>query len=482
MRYFYFLGLLLFFLALGMASLWLVQNNTPLTIVWLGYEIRTSVAFLGLSLFTLTTVLVFVGFGLLWLVSLPSRTFSLWSHKRTDHGLELLTQGFIAFSSGEHEEALKLTHRAAKRLTDQPILPTILAAEIARQSGDVLTMKRHYTALLNHKQTEFIGLKGLMAQSQKEKDFGDVLSLGLKAKKLKPKDIPVSAMLFRAYKEQKRWHEAELELDELVKGLKKEPEEQQKLIRDSSHGDFSRQKGLLLFQRAREAHSHGQVKEAFGMVLHAIKYIPDFSPLYILAAQIAPEARGVRKIRKLIEELWKVKPHPDLTRAYDTLFAGENAEKRLKLHERLYELNPDFVESHRIVATAAIAAGDITKARNHVKAALAIEETASLCQLMAHLAKVDNDLEQAESWRNRATLATPDHFWVCGQCNFHTLNWDIFCSSCGTWDSYRWDMPHSGGYHFNADQEALLLTNIVDAPRSRDDGLRAWKNPYAGES
>lgn len=461
MRYFYLLFIFILCVVLGLSGLWLVQNNSPIVLVWLGYEIRTSVAFVILSLFALSVLFVFVWVGVWWLIRLPSRTVSALNHRRHDSGLALLTQGMIAFSAGHHKEALLLTHKAAKKLSHQPILPTLISAEIARSSGDTAEMRKHYSALLQHKETEFVGLKGMMLQARKEKDYGEMLALGQKAKQLDPKDLGLSALLFQAYKQQRRWQEAESELDQLVKGMKKIPEDQQATLDGLEEGGFTRQKGLLLFQRAREANTKYDVKKALSLVLQALEYLPDLPPLYLLAAQIAPEAKAPRKVRKRIEEIWRTNPHPDITKAFSLLYATEPADRRLRYAENLAGLNPEHMESHRLIATAAISAGDFTKARNHIKAALAVEETASLCQLMAHIAKEEGDLEQAEGWRKRAMIATPDHFWICDSCGFHTLHWDIFCSSCGSWDSYKWELPHNAHYHLNPEQETLLLTNII---------------------
>ena len=461
MRYFYFLILFAVFVVFGLAGLWMVQNNTPLKVVWLGYEIRTSIAFLILGLFALSIFFVFIGVAILWLIRLPSRTFSAFGNRRHDQGLQLLTQGLIAYSAGQYDEALLLTHKAAKRLPQQPILPSIVAAEIAKAGGDSTEIRKNYGALLHHKQTEFIAFKGLMGQAQKDKDYAEMLSLGVKAKRLKPKDLGISALLFHAYKKQRRWHEAETELDQLAKGLKKSPEQHTALLSEAEEGNFSRQKGLLLFQRAREAHSKYQVKEALSLVLQAMEYLPGLPPLYVLAAQIAPEAKSPGRVKRRIEDAWRTEPHPDIAKAFNLLFATEPAARRMRYAEKLAELNPEHVESHRLIATTAISAHDLVKARNHIKAALSIEETASLCQIMASIAAEENDLEQAEQWRKRAILAVPDHFWVCRECNFHTLNWDIFCSSCGAWDSYQWELPQNSHYHLNQEHETLLLTNVV---------------------
>lgn len=478
MRYFYFLGLFLFFVLFGLAGLWLMQNNSPLDILWLGYEIHTSVAFVAILTFAFSILLVFASYIFLWVIGLPTRTVNKWNTKRMQGGLDLLTKGFIAYSAGDSAVAQRYTMKASKKLGEQNLLSTILSAEIARQAGDSIAMKQHYTALLNHKETEYLGLKGLIYQAQKEKDYGTLISLGEKARKLKPKDMWLNAVLLGGYKQQKRWHDAEDELDHLVKALKKQPALIETLPHDVHEEDFSRQKGLLLYQRAREANAKHEFKLAGELILQSLKYLPDFTPAYLLAAQILPQSGGVRKLRKLIEESWYVLPHPDLAKAQALVLSNESGEKRLKEAERLLNIKPDSIESHKAVAVAAISAGDLSKARNHVKAALQLQETPSLCQLMAHLAKLENDYEQVEAWKNRATLATPEPLWVCASCSHQTHHWDISCSSCSTWDSYEWQLPR--GAAPLPEPDALVLMDVVGKKSSNQKGLRAWKNPYAG--
>lgn len=475
MRYFYLLGLFLFLVAFGLAGLWLMQNNSPLTLNWLGYEIRTSVAFVALTLFAFTLVLVFICYGFLWVIGLPSRALNKMHYKRVHGGLDMLTRGFIAYSSGDHATAQKLTAKASKKLHEQPLLTTILSAEIARASGDAVGMKQHYTALLNHKETEYLGLKGLIYQAQKEKDYGTLVSLSEKAKKLKPKDMWLNAVLLSGYKHQRRWEEAEGELDQLVRALKKRPELKDQLPADVHEADFSRQKGILLYQRARDLAAKHQFRPAGECILQAIRYMPDFAPAYVLGAQILPQAGSTRKLRKLIEEAWAAAPHPDMARALALVMSNEGPERRLRAAEKLLDARPEHPESHKAVAVAAIAAGDFSLARNHVKAALQIQETPSICLLMGHLAKLENDLEQVEAWKKRATLASPDPLWVCDHCHHATQHWDISCSSCGSWDSYAWSQPEDGTV---TAPDALLLVDAVTKGKdaASNDGVRAWRS------
>lgn len=444
MRYFSLLILFLCFVAFGLAGLWLLQNNSPLELVWLGYEIRTTVAFVVFTLFVLSILFLFIGVAVLWLIRLPSRTVDALGHRRHDQGLLLLTNSLIAYASGQHEEALQLTAKATKRLPGQKVLPTLIAAEIAKASGDSAAMRRHYGELLQHKETEFVGLKGLMLQAQKDKDYPEMLSLGVKAKALRPKDLALSALLFHAYKQQRRWADAEKELDQLVKGSRGGGAQALALQQASLKAEeLSRQKGLLLFQRAREAFGRKEWKPALTLVLQALEYVPDLPPLLLLAAQIAAEAKAPRKVRKKLQEAWSHAPHPDLARAFLALYAGETAARRLKLIEAVAEDHPDWVDSHRLVAISAIEARDWVKARNHLKAALAQEETASLCQMMGQIAREEREYEQAEQWNKRAMLAAPDPLWICQSCGFHTLHWDVFCTSCNSWDSFSFEVPHS---------------------------------------
>jgi HemY protein len=129
----------------------------------------------------------------------------------------------------------------------------------------------------------------------------------------------------------------------------------------------------------------------------------------------------------------------------------------MKRLERLKRQNPEHVETHRVLGTAALAAGLWGDARKHLEKLVAAERAGdglsrATCRAMAALEdgeRADPKTAQAtvRQWLDAGAEAQPDPAWICSVCGHPgeagpaSGHWQAVCPHCSGIDSFRWQRP-----------------------------------------
>lgn len=111
--------------------------------------------------------------------------------------------------------------------------------------------------------------------------------------------------------------------------------------------------------------------------------------------------------------------------------------------QNLASFKPAAVDSHIVVAAAALEAQLWGQARDHLGAALeAGHLNRRVFTLMAQLEDQDRgDKDQVRHWLTRAAAAPMDPAWVCGECGHVEAQWQTHCPKCRGFDTLSWDTP-----------------------------------------
>jgi HemY protein len=420
--------LLILATALALAAVWFVENPGRVLLEWQGYRLETSVGILILAALA-ATALLFLLFELIRvLLRAPTRWRRNRSRRRESRGYHELSSGMIAAAAGDPQSA-RLHARQAERLLDNEPAVLLLNAQAAQLDGDDDAAQLNYRAMLKEPGTEFLALRGLLAQALKAGDREEALELARRAYRRHPETTWTITTLFDLLTERQRWAEAL----PLVDGL-----ERQKLI-DEYTARRHRAALNLLVGRARLAEN--DANGARQAARKAFRIMPTFAPAAVLVSRSAVELGQAAEARRTLERAWEVRPHPDLARAYADLVPEENAKDRLRRFDRLRRRHPIHVETQLTMAELAMAVGDHALARSYLDKVMAREPTARACRLMAEVEKASGAASSAvEQWRNRAVEAKRDPAWVCEDTGDMLPAWQPFSRS-GRFNLVDWTTP-----------------------------------------
>lgn len=422
--------LFLLLILISFAVAWFADNPGEVSVVWLGYRIDTSFAFLAgvAGVLCILSAVLWRGVGAV--ASAVKRTGHARAERRRHRGYKALTRGFVAVAAGDPDEARKQAKRADGLLADPP-LTMLLSAQAAQMSGDQEAARKYFAAMLERPDTTFLGLRGLLNQALRERDGEEALALAKRAYRLRPRTPWLVGILTELQCQAGQWGEAAAVLHQA--GRKRV------LPRDVAR----HHEAAALFGQSEIAAREGHAGEAANLLRQAHKLAPGFVPVAAKLATVLNERGEKRRARKILESAWAQTPHPELAEAYRQLVPDEEAITRLQRTGRLAAIKPDHEETHIAIAEAALAAELWGEARRHLRLALLGPNPGRrVFRLMAKLEELENDdLAAARQWLARAAEAEAENAWVCRRCAAAVNQWGPMCPACGAFDALAWTSP-----------------------------------------
>ena len=381
---------LLFLVALGLATFgayWLTLNSGSVTLRWLDYQVDTSVAVLLVIVLAVMAVVALVYRFWRSLRRTP-RAFGRWRReRRRGRGYEALSRGLVAVAAGDAEVARRQARRAEALVHDGP-LTMLLSAQAAQLDGDESAAEKFFTAMRARRETEFLGLRGLLIQAMKRQDWNQALKLARRAYLLSPKSEWVVKTLYDLQKRTGKWADAEVTLGESVK---------MKLI---PAGDAAHERAEMQYRKSLDSEG----REALDWARKAHRSDPTLVAAAVRFAKLLVAEGSLRKAASLIETVWERTPDPELAEAYWAARKCDDALKKMQAAQRLATHNPKHEESRITVAVAALEARLWGEARNNLEPIAGNDASPRVCRLMAELEEAEHgDLARARNWLMRAS-------------------------------------------------------------------------------
>jgi len=405
---------ILFFLAIvvafGSALAFIAAQSGEVVLIAAGHRIV-------LPLFTAVCamLIIFAVFLLLWwlvktLIRMPRTVRDHLGGRRERQGFQALSQGLIATMSGDIRAAQRLTKQshALLRADREPLLP-LLAAETKRLELDYQGAVAIFQSMCDNPQTRLIGLKGLYREAMRDGDDALAGHYARQALELDPAlEWPIRASVTQ-YALEQSWDEALRLLDDHDRALRK-------TRRKIKKSDIAHWRVVLLCAKAEDdlATRPDLARE---QALRAHKLAPDFVPAAAIAAKSLFLLGERKKATRFIENFWSKNPHPDLGQIYLKAQSGAGeeagADEKLRRALRLERLKPQDPVSQLLVAQAALAAGDVDKARHYGEKLLDGSPSESVFLLLADIeAAFDGDESKIRTYLTQAVQAPADFAWV----------------------------------------------------------------------
>ncbi len=395
-------------------------------IAWGDYLIELSPAALVGGVAALAAIVAVLVLSARWLFRGPRALRRARALQRERLGYEALTQGLVAAAAGDAPLARRLARRA-NALLGEPPLTLLLSAQAAQLEGKEAVAREYFNAMLERRETEFLGLRGLIVQASKAGDVTEARMLAERAFRLRP-DTPwlLSALLeLRSRVGDKEGARALIE-------------------RARRHGAIqpgaaARRSAGLIYQDADAARDAGDMRLALKLAERARGVDPSFVPAAILAAEAALALGKRGRAGRLVEASFGHAPHPALGRLYLAAQPQEKPLQRFVRLERLAALNPNHPGSRRLIAEGALDAKLWGRARQELEALAASHPSVSVHRLSARLEEEERrDAPAARRHLEAASSAPADPGWSCSACHAHADAWSMVCPACGVLDTIDW--------------------------------------------
>jgi len=409
----------------SLAGVWLANNPGGVSVRWGGYVIETSMIFLAVATVIAALVVSLLVLIYRWIRKSPGRIGGAFFARRRTKGLEALSNGMVAIAAGDAEEARKAAVQAEKHLKGEP-LALLLSAQAAELNDDKRAAKIYYDRMTERQDTEFLGLRGLIAQARADNDLEGALRHTRRAEELKPRTEWVQKALVELLIEKKDYDAAASVVMRMMRSKKSQQNEALRHL-----------KAVISHEQALGAFERGEQDAALRYANEAHRQEPAFVPASTFLVRHMAPGRGRDK---LLEAAWAAGPHPDLAAVAKALVLAEDPRDWFKRAKSfMLKSNPDHLETHLALARAALEAREYGEAREHLVAAEKINPTVSVYRLLAELEETANaDAAAARNWILKSTEAAPDPTWMCTSCGSQSATWSSHCPTCNSFDSLKW--------------------------------------------
>ena len=403
----------------------LAETPGEVSLAWHGWRVDTSASVLAAALLAVLALGAFLYAVLHGIRILPRRLAQARERRRKEAGYHALTKGMVAIAAGDAAEARRFAKRASE-LLGRPPGALLIGAQAAQLEGRPDQAKAFYAAMLQAKETELLGLRGLLALAEQQGDRAQAIELAEKARALSPKAPWVLTRLFHLQIAARRWEAAETTLRQAI------------AAKAVAEGTGKHSDAVLLVQLSLMAERNGDRTLALERARRALSLDEALLPASLQLAALHLAGNEPRRARKVIEAAWRRQPHPDLARLYALALAEPDAVKRYRALAPLEELAPEHVEARRALARAALEAKLWGEARRHIKTAGETRD-AGFCRLMAELEQSEGaNTVAARDWLAKASETEPEPAWLCRACGASAREWSALCGHCGDFDSLVW--------------------------------------------
>ena len=425
----------LIFFAAAAIAIWgvyiLSGVNAPVTLTWGDRIFGPHAPFEAVVAATVLLVIALVFWNFLaWIFwRKPKDIVEGIGRKRREAGYQALTKGLMSLATGDTREAARQQVRAEARLHEDNPLNRMLSAEIAQKNGDDEAAIAQFEAMSESAETRFLGLQGLYRQARKQGNMGQALAILEDANKAKPGTPWVLDALFRVQSLSGRWEGARDSLNQLQK---------RKLVDDDQAKHW---RAVVDVEASRERAANDEGKEALALAKEAYKAHPSFAPAAIQYADMETRYGRNGRADKVIYDVWSSNPHPDLVPIYEKVTSIFDRKKIYEKFKNLAISNPIHPETKIMMAREAVRMGDFEEAKAQLTALAKLDPDARVCRLMADIELASGgDRAIARDWLARASVAPPDHVWVCRESGAVATQWSPI-SPTGHFDSMDWRRP-----------------------------------------
>jgi len=412
---------------------WLAEQSGTVNVAWMGYDIRMHVGLFLVGLVAIILMAIFIYNILDAFVNFPASWRRYREVRSLEKGYRAVSLGLTAVAAGDTKAAGKQAKTARKFMPDDTGLPLLLAAQAARLDGREEDARSSFAVMLEHKDTAFLGVRGLLQSALDQEDYSSALTIAEGALKTHPKQPWILKTVYDLQIKNENWDAA----GEALKTLEK--------VGGIDKVQAVSDRAILLVVRAMGFEGQGSSAEAIKLYKAAIKIDGGLLEAAIPLVGLYKSEKKVRAAKGLIEKVWKIAPHPALADLWMGLMPVKKRDDkaaRMARAEALIKMNPNHVEGYLAVAREAMDQRLWGPAREALRKAEEIEPEERVYEMLVQLEGLAGDYEEAERLRmNELVQASPAPRWVCAETGRIYAAWHWFATPYPLFGTIGWQVP-----------------------------------------
>ena len=396
--------ILILLLAIAAGAMVAALNGEPgrASAEWLGWRVSMTAAAASFAVLFAALAAVTLWRLILWIIEAPSRDDRAQAETRRRQGAEAVTRGFLAAAAGDGAEARRFAQQAADKVQDLPALVRVLTAQAAETAGDLGAAHAAYTAMLGFPEMRLAGRRGLMQIALAQGDRTEALRHAQAAYGLTRTARWAWRAILEARLEIGDWSAA---LELVQSGLSR------KIVSPIS---AERARAALLAASAASLEAKSEAKfraQAIDFAAQSTKLSPGFAPGVTLHARLLIADGKAPRAGALIEQAWKLSPHPALWLLWRDLNTAAPPSQPAGRYRASAALNPRHRESRFVRVEQALLLRNPAAARAEAALLAETAPSARVCGLMARIAFAEGQPDEARAWMARGGGAAAEPDW-----------------------------------------------------------------------
>ena len=301
-------------------AMWLSKNSGNIDIVWLGWEINTSVSIFLLIIFVFFFIFLILFLLLRNLILFPIKiknNIKKYNIRKAEYALE---EGLLASAYNEKKKIFKSYHKTRKYLKETP-LHLLLKLQNYLIKGNEVQCFNTYKKMLDFSASRPLAIKGLILIANKNGDSELFSNMLVSAKSFK---MPIDTFIFESLKfciQNGGW---ELLKEHTIQSSKKHSVKTRNAI---SFVNFNLAKENL------EKGNQENTKKILEKIFAEKIYFPNYMELYCNLNMKNKDNR----LKKILKAYWKNFPHENILECVLKNFKNLNMSEKVKLLINLLE-------------------------------------------------------------------------------------------------------------------------------------------------
>lgn len=416
-------------------AVWIADRPGFVEMAWLDYRFKINVGLFLLALVGIILLAIFVHGIIYTIVDFPRVWRRYREYMRQKKGYRALTLGLSAVAAGDAKSALQQAEKTARLMPDDKGLPLLLQAQAARLSGQEEEARKKFAALVENKDTAFLGLRGLLQAALDAGNYTAALTLARHALGLHPKQPWILRLVYDLEVRLRDWPSARKTLQQAERA-----------------GALSREKAksdriAMLLDEADRNKESGFLQEALAKIRKAYGIDPYYAPTVLRLAAMQMDNGQRRAAARIVSKAWVKEDRPEYAELWDSLAPESRTKKplaRLNWFEKFADANPQSQEARLGVARVAMEQGLWGEARKNLSRALEAAPGAKVYRMMAELEeRSGGGAEAAKMWLEKAADAPPENRWVCSASGRIYDSWHPVAEPHGSFNTIIWDTPQA---------------------------------------
>src|ERR1700690_1457622 len=345
--------LLIFLAVLALAAgglTWLANNPGVVDVTWRGEEYEVSLMFGLAAVLALAIAIAIVWAVLRFVFRIPSLVSVGAQARRREKGFRALSRGMLAVGAGDARGAAKHAYDASRLIGNEP-MTKLLQAQSAQLAGDRARAVAAYNAMLDHHETQGIGLRGLNIEARRAGDHAAALQYAMRAHARAPAAWAGQAVLDDRTR-RGDWAGALATVDSNAGA---------RLIDKPT---ANRWRAVIKTAMAEQAMERDP-KAALVLAQEAWKLAPTLVPAAAICGRLTAQAGDYRRASRILEAAYAQTPHPDLAAASLRVRPGASAPDRAAARAAIAPLIASDSQSGRPTRRVCLLMADIEEADDH---------------------------------------------------------------------------------------------------------------------